>query len=1423
MKNRANTLLKRIVRTLRHVWATVTHHPKALFLAGVMLGSFVGYTVSVLVTEASYRLSDESVQLIGDVNTALAGKLKLDKNVGAYRFNADSITPEMAGESDPSKIAALLASQKQQTGGGSKGSQNLYALDLPVDPSEGTKVYDVNSKTSFKLIPEFDMGAGRSEEGRVVYPLDEGGQAVYTVKANGIKEDIVLQKPRGDTLNFKYTLELPKTLEARLDERGNLGIYSVDLAVSSAIAGALQGGGSSGDMARMKDVQENGTKDHLVYLIPAPTIVQSGSQPKAHAARAIYRLEGNQLSVHATGLESLIYPVSVDPSVVVTSTSDFAAGNNEENISFDTNAISRPAPTGGSVGSWASTAAFTTARYDCAVTTYNGYIYMTGGRDASTVLSDVQYAPLNADGTVGSWVATTGMLGPQYRHALVAYNGYLYTLGGGVNLGTGSVDDVEYAPINADGTLGAWAQTSGFTSGVLDPTAVAYGGYLYIIGGSYFNGSVTSVNTVRYAPINADGTVGGWITTTGFATARHSHTSIAHGGYLYVIAGRNNNSSSPLGTVEYAPINADGSIGTWAYTSTISVGRDEHATAFYNGYLYVFGGRSGASTPLSEVQYAPINADGTLGTWGASTAFTTARYGHTAVAYKGKLYVMGGYDGTTLYSTAQYATIDAPPDATMSMGSWTTNAVGLGAGSGNAAARVTTRANHGSVVYNGYIYVIGGTGVSATQTSVHYAPLNANGSVGTWAVTSPLLAARAGVSAVAYNGYMYAIGGQDSAGVFTTSSYYAAINADGSLGAWTSTTALTSVRSDEGLEVYNGRMYVTGGITTGAARLTTVEYITINANGTLGANWVSTTALPTGRGAHASAVYNGYIYAFGGSDGTTTPSTVIYAPINADGTIGNWNSTTTMAAKRVYMDARIYQGYVFIAGGYDGASTEHNTTTYAKINADGTIGTWSSGTSFTTGRDSHGTEIYNGYLYITGGWNGSTKYGDVQYAQLTYTPPASSRGPVKTWAATTAFTDGRNGHTSVAYNGYLYVIGGFAASGANTTNIQYAPINANGTIGSWTATTGFGTARNGHTSVVYNGYLYVMGGYTGTLFRDDVQYAPINTDGTIGTWATTTNLPSARDGHAAAAYNGYLYIFGGNASGALQNTAHYAPINANGTIGTWTATTSFTNARNGHTAFIYNGRAYVIGGINAGTYYGDTQYATVNADGTIGAWTATTSLGTARTAHATVAYSGYVYVIGGDSSVSSLTDVQYAPISANGTIGTWTATTSFTTARSDHAVVAYNGRLYMTGGYSPARLNNVDISGMEVVPASARYTKLVDLGQSSTLTGATLAGAIPSNQAVMNIRVAGSDGVFGGWQSPKDLSVTPLTNVRYVMFRLILDDSYGLAPPSAPNNRSVVNDVTLDYSIPVGLTTDVRLRNGKYFDASGVLQPLQTQ
>src|SRR5207244_3375647 len=117
------------------------------------------------------------------------------------------------------------------------------------------------------------------------------------------------------------------------------------------------------------------------------------------------------------------------------------------------------------------------------------------------------------------------------------------------------------------------------------------------------------------------------------------------------------------------------------------------------------------------------------------------------------------------------------------------------------------------------------------------------------------------------------------------------------------------------------------------------------------------------------------------------------------------------------------------------------------------------------------------------------------------------------WPSANSFNSpARQGHTSVVYTNsstntsYVYVIGGDIGSGNKTNNVQYAQINASGTLGPWTNTTALPAARSGHASVVYtnaNGsHLYVIGGLVGSTFKNDVLIATINPDGSLGSWST---------------------------------------------------------------------------------------------------------------------------------------------------------------------------------------------------------------------------------------------------------------------------------------------------------------------------------
>src|SRR5690606_21778704 len=84
------------------------------------------------------------------------------------------------------------------------------------------------------------------------------------------------------------------------------------------------------------------------------------------------------------------------------------------------------------------------------------------------------------------------------------------------------------------------------------------------------------------------------------------------------------------------------------------------------------------------------------------------------------------------------------------------------------------------------------------------------------------------------------------------------------------------------------------------------------------------------------------------------------------------------------------------------------------------------------------------------------------------------------------------------------------------------------------------------------------GGNSTSSVNTQIIAARVNSNGTIGTWTTLNPFSTGRQrGFSFAAINGYLYVYGGCDDESCTNritTTEYAQINADGSVGTWRAT-----------------------------------------------------------------------------------------------------------------------------------------------------------------------------------------------------------------------------------------------------------------------------
>jgi protocatechuate 3,4-dioxygenase beta subunit len=309
-----------------------------------------------------------------------------------------------------------------------------------------------------------------------------------------------------------------------------------------------------------------------------------------------------------------------------------------------------------------------------------------------------------------------------------------------------------------------------------------------------------------------------------------------------------------------------------------------------------------------------------------------------------------------------------------------------------------------------------------------------------------------------------------------------------------------------------------------------------------------------------------------------------------------------------------------------------------------------------------GAAIIGNYAYAVGGTNqpnGVTSSAAVYYSQL------GAGGTLAPWSQTTSLPLGIYEPAVVANNGYLYVLGGAIAYGTGATvlsSVYYAKQNADGTLGAWNATTSLPVPRMAAASVALNGYLYIIGGNkTGTTgFGEDdssyetygrVHYAPFNADGTIGAWTSTAVLPSGRAFAGAATNGNFIYLVGGSYLAGAQDCEAskvlVAPQNPDGSLPGWQELTPFSYDTVAPTVAIVDNTMFVALGEGRQFRGGSQKVIAANlaADGTIsGSWQQVATMPETAFYRAGASTSSAFYLFGGSSTVGDSSSMLSGPL-----------------------------------------------------------------------------------------------------------------------------------------------------------------------------------
>ena len=277
----------------------------------------------------------------------------------------------------------------------------------------------------------------------------------------------------------------------------------------------------------------------------------------------------------------------------------------------------------------------------------------------------------------------------------------------------------------------------------------------------------------------------------------------------------------------------------------------------------------------------------------------------------------------------------------------------------------------------------------------------------------------------------------------------------------------------------------------------------------------------------------------------------------------HYNSVTSDGAfsKRADHTTIVFDDKLWVISGYEG----HYYETDAWYSSDGA--NWSAATTSTPfyGRSGHATVVFDNKMWVIGGYIGGENSNDIWY---------SSDGVNWTEAIEPPFS-GRVNHTAAVYDNKIWVIGGHgnSAVGGELNDVWYTTDGI-----SWVEAASGASfeARSGHTTVVHDDKLWVIGGRksgTGsTGLMNDVWFT---TDGAHWSAASPSAAFSKRQGHTTVVHNNKIWVIGGKSASALENDI-WSSVNGI----TWTRATSSApfSTRHGHSSAIFDSKIWVIGG-----------------------------------------------------------------------------------------------------------------------------------------------------------------------------------------------------------------------------------------------------
>lgn len=273
---------------------------------------------------------------------------------------------------------------------------------------------------------------------------------------------------------------------------------------------------------------------------------------------------------------------------------------------------------------------------------------------------------------------------------------------------------------------------------------------------------------------------------------------------------------------------------------------------------------------------------------------------------------------------------------------------------------------------------------------------------GSWSRGAPLQTGRAGLSAVAANNRIYAVGG---AGILSPLSDCEVFHTGG--GGWRTDTDLPVGLESFGLAALNGRLYAAGGYAADSdaspsARMWIYDPVS--------SEWVQGPSMPAPRAAFALIAAQGKLYAFGGT-GPGAGRIFVFDPHE-----NSWSTMEQGLSNSRDLAGAVVDGRIYLIGGGPAANPLSTVNIFNLAD-----NSWSEGPPLPVARSGHAVSVINGDIHVFGGRGGGRGQTLTDHWVLDHETGA--------WRQAEPLPAPRTGAAAVTLDGAIYLIGGGSGGG----------------------------------------------------------------------------------------------------------------------------------------------------------------------------------------------------------------------------------------------------------------------------------------------------------------------------------------------------------------------------------------------------------